>query len=107
MALVSYYLLLNALMMSLFLATRRTVFSPLVLPKRPVSVMLSFSCVGNETNITDCIDSEPAFVSLCNNSQSEFIQVTCPGMKALTFHVMLFYWSLFSSPSSCWCIPYE
>ena len=94
-------------MMSFVVATQRTVFSPLVLPKRPVSVMLSFSCAGNETNITDCIDSEPAFVTLCNNSQSAFIAVTCPSMTALTFHVILFYWSLFSSPSTCWCIPYE
>ena len=90
MAGVSCYLLLNVLMISFVVATLRSVFSPLVLPKRPVSVMLGFSCTGNETDITDCIDSEPAFVSLCNNSQSRFIQVTCPGMIALTFCVILF-----------------
>ena len=100
MAGVSYYLLLNTLMMSFVVATLRTVSNPLVLPRHSVSVILSFSCAGNETNITDCIDSEPVFVTLCNNAQSAFIQVTCPGMTALTFHVILFYWSLFSSPSS-------
>ena len=91
MAGVSCYLLLNVLMISFVVAIQwNTISNPLVLPKRPVSVMLGFSCTGNETNITDCIDSEPAFVSLCNNSQSRFIQVTCPGMIALTFCVILF-----------------
>ena len=80
--------ILNALMMSFVVATQRTVFSPLVLPKRPVSVILHFSCVGNETNINDCIDSEPDFVSLCNNIESEFIAVTCPGMTALAFYII-------------------
>ena len=95
-------------MISFVVANLTTVFSPSVLPKYPSSVMLGFSCAGNETDIIDCIDdSEPAFVSLCNNSQSSFIQVTCPGMMALTFYVILFYWSLFSSPSSSWCIPNE
>ena len=65
-----------------------TVSNPLTLPKDSLSVILHLSCIGNETNITDCIDSEPAFVTLCNNSQSEFIAVTCPGMTALPFRII-------------------
>ena len=75
--------------MALFVAGILDIVSnPLALPKHPVSVMFSFSCAGNETNISDCIDSEPAFVSLCNNSQSAYIEVTCPGMIALAFHII-------------------
>ena len=86
---VSYYLLLHTLMRLFVVAIRwYTVSNPLTLPKESITVILHLSCIGNETNITDCIDSEPDFVTLCNNSQSAFIEVTCPGMTTLTFHVI-------------------
>ena len=62
-----------------------TVSNPLALPKDSLSVKLDLSCIGNETNITDCIDSELTFV---NNSQCAFIKVICPGMTAFVFHVI-------------------
>ena len=78
MAGVSYYLLLNLLVISFVVAIGwNTVSNPLALPKDSLSVKLDLSCTGNDTGITDCIDSQPAFV---NNSQCVFIKVTCPGM---------------------------
>ena len=61
------------------------VFVPLTLPKDSLSVMLDLSCIGDEINITDCIDSEPTFL---NNGQCEFIEVKCPGMTTFVFHVI-------------------
>ena len=70
----------------IFVAIRwYTVSNPLTLPKDSLSVILHLSC---ETNITDCIVSEPDFVNLCNNIKSTFIEVTCPGMTALVFHII-------------------
>ena len=83
---VSYYLLLHTLIRSFAVAIRwYTVSNPLALPKDSLSVKLDLSCIGNETNITDCIDSELTFV---NNSQCTFIEVKCPGMTAFVFHVI-------------------
>ena len=75
---VSYYLLFHT-SIGLFVVAIRwyTVSNPLALPEDSLSVKLDLSCIGNETNIIDCIDSQPTIV---NNNQCIFITVTCPGM---------------------------
>ena len=62
-----------------------TVSSPRALPKDSLNVKVDLSCTGNETGITDCIDSQPNFVK---NSHCVFIKVICPGMIASVVNVI-------------------
>ena len=83
---VSYYLLLNVLIISFVVAIWwNTVFNPIALPNDSLNVKLDLSCTGNETDITDCIDSQPDFVK---NSRCVFIKVICPGMIASVVNVI-------------------